>query len=60
MGIPEGTILSRAKREGWTRQIQNAKALAKLKDASPAVTPMEAVAGTMRQRGQATSSEWRA
>src|SRR5437867_13231812 len=26
MGIPEGTILSRAKREGWTREIQNAKA----------------------------------
>jgi hypothetical protein len=39
-------------REGWTRQIQNAKALAKREDASPVVTPMEAVAGTMRQRGE--------
>ena len=29
MGIPEGTVLARAKREGWTREIQNAKALAK-------------------------------
>jgi DNA invertase Pin-like site-specific DNA recombinase len=24
-GIPEGTVLARAKREGWTQQIQNAK-----------------------------------
>jgi DNA invertase Pin-like site-specific DNA recombinase len=29
MGIPEGTVLARAKREGWTREIQNAKALVK-------------------------------
>ena len=28
MGIPEGTVLARSKREGWTRQIANAKALA--------------------------------
>ena len=28
MGIPEGTVLARAQREGWTREIQNAKALA--------------------------------
>ncbi len=28
MGIPVGTVLSRAKREGWTRQIESAKALA--------------------------------
>src|SRR3954463_1334617 len=27
MGIPAGTILSRAKREGWTQQIQSGKAL---------------------------------
>jgi hypothetical protein len=52
MKIPEGTVLARAQREGWTRQIQNAKALAKREDASPVVTPMEAVAGTMRQRGE--------
>jgi hypothetical protein len=45
MGIPAGTILSRAKREGWTREIQNAKALAKRVDAAPAVTTVHAVAG---------------
>ena len=52
MGIPEGTILSRAKREGWTREIQNAKALAKREDSAPAVTATEAVAITMQQRGE--------
>jgi len=51
MGIPAGTILARAKREGWTREIQNAKALAKREDASPAVTPVQAVAASMQQRG---------
>jgi len=50
--IPEGTILSRAKREGWTREIQNAKALAKGEDASPAVTPVQAVAASIQQRGE--------
>ena len=52
MGISEGTVLARAKREGWTREIQNAKALAKREDASPAVTATEAVAITMQQRGE--------
>jgi hypothetical protein len=28
MGIQEGSVLSRAKREGWTQQIQSAKTLA--------------------------------
>ena len=51
MGIPEGTVLARAKREGWTREIQNAKALAKRENAS-AVTPVEAVAATLAERGQ--------
>ena len=51
MGISSGTILSRAKREGWTRQIQSAKALAKREDA-PVVTPLKAVAMTMQQRGE--------
>ena len=31
MSIPEGTVLARAKREGWTQQIQSIKALAKRK-----------------------------
>jgi hypothetical protein len=52
MGIPEGTILSRAKREGWTQQIQSAKALAKREDSAPAVTATEAVAITMQKRGE--------
>jgi len=52
MGIPEGTVLARAKREGWTREIQSAKALAKREDASPAVTPVQAVAVSMQQRGE--------
>src|SRR5438105_12438330 len=52
MGIPEGTVLARAKREGWTREIQNAKALVKREDASPAVTPVQAVAASMQQRGE--------
>jgi hypothetical protein len=52
MGIPEGTVLARAKREGWTREIQNAKALATREDVSPAVTTTEAVAISMQQRGE--------
>jgi hypothetical protein len=52
MNIPEGTILSRAKREGWTREIESAKALAKREDSAPAVTPFEAVSASMQQRGE--------
>jgi hypothetical protein len=51
-GIPEGTVLARAKREGWSRQIQNAKALVKREDSALAVTPVEAVAATLAERGQ--------
>jgi hypothetical protein len=51
MGISAGTILSRAKREGWTGEIQSAKALAKREDA-PVVSPLKAVAMTMQQRGE--------
>jgi len=47
MGIPEGTILSRAKREGWTREIQSAKALAKREETPLALTPVEAVAASI-------------
>jgi hypothetical protein len=56
MNIPEGTVLARAKREGWTRQIQSAKALAKRQDASLAVTPPEAVSMSMQQRGEILDS----
>ena len=51
-GIPEGTVLARAKREGWTQQIQNAKTLVKHEDSALAVTPAEAVAMSMQQRGE--------
>jgi hypothetical protein len=50
-GISAGTILSKAKREGWTQQIKSAKALAKREDATLA-TPVEAAAMSMRQRGE--------
>ena len=43
MGISEGTVLSRAKREGWTQGIQSAKALAKREDGL-AATSVKAVA----------------
>jgi hypothetical protein len=52
MGIPEGTVLARAKREGWTRQIESSRALAKREDEPLAVTPVEAVAMSMQQRGE--------
>jgi hypothetical protein len=52
MNIPEGTVLARAKREGWPREIQSANALAKREGASPALTPVQAVAASMQQRGE--------
>ena len=54
MDIPEGTVLARAKREGWTREIQNAKALVRREDALPAITPMEAAAVTLNERKDKT------
>jgi hypothetical protein len=52
MGLSEGTVLSHANREGWTREIQSAKTLAKRKDAAPSVSPVQAVAMSMQQRGE--------
>jgi hypothetical protein len=52
MNLPEGTVLARAKREGWTRQIESSKALARREDAPLAVTPVEAAAMSMQQRGE--------
>jgi hypothetical protein len=52
MGIPEGTVLARAKRGSWTRQIEFSKALAKREDTPLAVSPVEAVAMSMQQRGE--------
>jgi hypothetical protein len=52
MSIPEGTVLARAKREGWTQQIQSIKALAKRDDTATAVTPFQAASASMQQRGE--------
>ena len=52
MGIPAGTVLARANGEGWSRQRDNAKALAKRDDAAKAITPFEAASATMQQRGE--------
>jgi len=60
MNIPAGTVLARAKRERWTQQIATAKlierpelarAIAK-PDAINAITPMQSVAISLRQRGE--------
>jgi len=51
MNISEGTVLSWAKREGWTRQIQSAMQAAKTVQ-STAVTPMQSVAASLEQRGK--------
>ena len=52
MGIPAGTVLARAKREGWSQHRDNAKALAKRDEAAKAITPFEAASATMQQRGE--------
>jgi hypothetical protein len=52
MGIPEGTVLACAKREGWTQQIQSAAALAKREETPLTITPVEAVAMSMQKRGE--------
>src|SRR5262249_37317623 len=54
MGISIGTVLSRAKREGWTQQIYSAKALVKRDDTIPAVAPSQAVAATLGDLGKPT------
>ena len=52
MHISPGTILARAKREGWTRQIEEAKALACSGVQSNAITPMQSIAALMQERGE--------
>jgi hypothetical protein len=60
MNIPAGTVLARAKREGWTQQIaaarliecpELAREIAK-SDAINAVTPMQSAAVCIRERAQ--------
>jgi hypothetical protein len=52
MDIPAGTVLARAKREGWSKQVNDAKTLAKRDDTAGAITPYEAASASMQQRGE--------
>ena len=51
MNVPEGTVLARAKREGWTQQIAAAKQAIALTQ-SNAITPLQSIAAVMEERGQ--------
>jgi uncharacterized protein YjcR len=60
MNLPEGTVLARAKREGWTQQIaaakiarqpQLAKEIVKA-GAINAITPLQSIAAVMQERGE--------
>jgi len=51
MNVPEGTVLARAKREGWTQQIAAAKQAVALPQ-SNAITPMQSIAAVMQERGE--------
>src|SRR6476620_1258194 len=51
MELPEGTVLARAKREGWTQQIEAAKQAAALTQ-SNAITPMQSITAVMQERGE--------
>ena len=57
MNVPEGTVLARAKREGWTLQIAAAKIarqpqFAKEIVRAGAITPMQSIAAVMHERGE--------
>jgi hypothetical protein len=51
MNVPEGTVLARAKREGWTQQIAAVKRAVVLPQ-SNAITPMQSIAAVMQERGE--------
>jgi len=51
MNVPEGTVLARAKREGWTQQIEAAKQVAASAQ-SNAITPLQSIAAVMQERGE--------
>lgn len=51
MNIPAGTVLARAKREGWTRRVEAAKSIARQSSPAP-VAVVDAVAATMAERGE--------
>jgi len=48
MNIPEGSVLARAKRQGWARQIETVKSKALVQ--STAITPAQAAANVLRTR----------
>ena len=52
MNIPAGTVLARAKREGWSRQIQEVKAL--VSSSPSAITPLRAVSESLADAGAQT------
>jgi hypothetical protein len=51
MNLPAGTVLARAQREGWTRQIQAVKQQAAPMQ-SNAITPMQSVVVSMQERAE--------
>jgi len=51
MNVPEGTVLARAKREGWTQQIAAAKQAIALSQ-SNAITPLQSIAAVMQERAE--------
>ena len=51
MNVPEGTVLARAKREGWTLQIAAAKQAAALPQ-SNVIPPLQSIAAVMQERGE--------
>jgi hypothetical protein len=51
MNVPEGTVLARAMREGWTQQIAAAKKAVVIPQ-SNAITPLQSIAAVMQERGE--------
>jgi hypothetical protein len=51
MNVPQGTVLARANREGWTQQIKDAQAIAMQSNAITP-TPMQSIAAVMQERGE--------
>jgi len=52
MNIPAGTVLARAKREGWSRQVEQAKAL--VPAAAGTVSPFDAVNASLAEASTQT------
>lgn len=51
-GVAPGTVLSRAKRENWSGQLRQARAIVQTSPASPAIDVSSAAAASMTERGQ--------